>query len=242
MTIRAGVRGAGGAFSLVVHLILLALVLAWRPLAGWVPPAETQLSVELEPPPPPPPPSVELEEPRGGAKAAAPAAPPRAEPRAALDSSRYVLPAPTPAPAAAGLPLPQPGAGAADGQASGGSGGGASGSGSGAESGRGSAPVERLTLVDPSWVVMPTRWDMLEVDPPRALALHVSGGATLACLVDARKRARDCIVLRESPADYGFGAAALRLSALFRIRPPVVNGRPRYDVRVRVPVYFENVK
>jgi protein TonB len=99
-----------------------------------------------------------------------------------------------------------------------------------------------MTLVDPSWIEKPTGWDMLQANPLRAQADHVSGGATLACLVDKRTRARDCFVLRESPGDYGFGTAALKLTGIFRIKPPIVNGRPRYDVRVRVPVYFENLK
>jgi protein TonB len=237
MANRAGVRGAGGAFSLVLHLILLALVLAWRPVAEWAPPAEAPLDVELETELPPPPPIVEPAKDPGSPQRSTAAQARRAEPAVTVDPSRAYLPPQMPSPPPSGSAVRKPGDGGDGGGAEAGSGTGDSTAGAGA-----SPRIEEMSLGQPDWIVKPTGWEMQEVNPYRAMADHVSGGATIACLVNARKRAHDCVVIRESPGNYGFGAAALKLSVLFRIKPPMYNGAPRYDVRVRIPVFFENLK
>jgi protein TonB len=91
-------------------------------------------------------------------------------------------------------------------------------------------------------MVKPTDLQMRKANPSRARLALVSGGAVISCLVTPRNRARDCHILTESPRDYGFGDAAIQLSIHFRIKPPERDGRPRHDVRVRIPVYFDNLK
>jgi periplasmic protein TonB len=242
MTKPAGPRTMSGALSALLHLVLLALVLAWRPLAGWKPPSEPPLTVELEAELPPPPLVVEPEKPSKAGRIANAPAPRRSEPRVAADASTAFLPPQMPSAAPSGMTLQRPESGGGKGQAQAGSGaGGGSVSGSGTDD-EPRAGTEEYSLGPPAWIVKPSDWEMQEVNPDRAKADHVSGGATLGCLVNAHKRAHHCLVLQESPGNYGFGNAALRLSPLFRIKPPVRNGRPRYDVRVRIPVYFENLK
>ncbi|MBX9745514.1 MAG: hypothetical protein K2X34_01335, partial [Hyphomonadaceae bacterium] len=67
--------------------------------------------------------------------------------------------------------------------------------------------------------------------PPVALARGVSGAVTLSCEVGANDTGV-CRASEESPAGYGFAAAAERLSSLLRFAP--IAGT------VAVPVLFEN--
>lgn len=116
-----------------------------------------------------------------------------------------------------------------------GSGSGASGGGGG---GGGAATAER-----PDWIEQPTQQERLMTLSGAAHSVHASGWAILSCLVTRSNRVRHCKVLGESADSsghhpYGFGESALRLSLYFRIRPPMRNGQPRYDIPVRIPVYW----
>jgi TonB family protein len=91
----------------------------------------------------------------------------------------------------------------------------------------------------PEWIERLSAAQMLPYFPRSAIQLHMNGTAWLACQVDAQGRARRCRILREAPQDYGFGPAALRMSRLFRIRPPQRDGLPQYDSWVRIQIDFE---
>lgn len=131
------------------------------------------------------------------------------------------------------------GASGAEGAGPGGTGpgsGGGQGSG-GASAGTGSG--ESAAFARPEWIERLSAAQMLPYFPRSAIQLHMNGTAWLACQVDARNRARRCRVLRETPGDYGFGHAALRMSRLFQIRPPQRDGLPQYDAWVRIQIDFE---
>ena len=49
---------------------------------------------------------------------------------------------------------------------------------------------------------------------------------------------RDCKVAEETPGAFGFGAAALKLSQYFRIRPETEDGQAVDGAQVRVPLTF----
>ena len=91
----------------------------------------------------------------------------------------------------------------------------------------------------------PSAEQMVEALPQRAKQARISGGAILSCLVTAGKMRRACKVLDETQGrlrvrtTLRIRRAALRLSRHFRIRPPLRDGQPRYDIRVRIPVYWE---
>lgn len=96
----------------------------------------------------------------------------------------------------------------------------------------------------PDWIVKPTPEQQAAALSTIVMKAGVSGGAILSCLVTRQNRVRNCKVLKETAGSYSFGQsyefgrAALRLSRTFRVRPPVRDGIPRYDIPVRIPVYW----
>lgn len=73
--------------------------------------------------------------------------------------------------------------------------------------------------------------------PERAILDDVAGEATLDCLVQPNGVLEGCRIVRETPAGYGFGEAALTLVPEMRMRPWTVDGAPYAD-RAEVTVPF----
>jgi TonB family protein len=48
--------------------------------------------------------------------------------------------------------------------------------------------------------------------PNKAAMDHVEGVAKVECVVQATGRLTDCVVISETPKDYGFGVAALKMT------------------------------
>jgi protein TonB len=80
---------------------------------------------------------------------------------------------------------------------------------------------------------------MADYVPWLARRNRIGGEVLLSCVIDERNRARRCIVLSEKPAGHGYGPATLRLSRLFRIKPPMVDGKVRHDIRVGIPIRYD---
>lgn len=100
----------------------------------------------------------------------------------------------------------------------------------------GAAPPLSMTKME--WQRRPNRRDLDDIYPPQALADRLSGQALVACKVDVSGVLSDCFVTDESPAGYGFGAAALKMSTKFRMKPPTENGAPIGGERVIIPINF----
>jgi protein TonB len=94
-------------------------------------------------------------------------------------------------------------------------------------------------LARPQWIERLTIAQMLPYFPPYAVQFRTSGNATLACQVNAQNHARNCRILGETPRTTGFGQAAIRMSHLFRIRPPERDGVPQYETWVRIHIVFD---
>jgi len=74
--------------------------------------------------------------------------------------------------------------------------------------------------------------------PPAARKAGIEGAVLLDCFVLPRDRVRDCKLVEERPAGYGFGKAALRTEPGLRIRVRNQAGRRIYNERVNVISYF----
>lgn len=93
-----------------------------------------------------------------------------------------------------------------------------------------------VQISNPRWLRQPR--DLERYYPRRALAAGIEGEVALDCrvLLDG---ALNCNVISETPAEWGFGAAALRIAGDHRMRPALRDGVPtegRY--RMRVPFYL----
>jgi protein TonB len=94
------------------------------------------------------------------------------------------------------------------------------------------------TILNPDWISKPSGAQLAGAYPDRALDLGIAGSATLLCTVGVNGQVRDCKVAEEAPKDQGFGAAALKLSPYFRIRPETEDGEAVDGALVRVPLTF----
>ena len=104
------------------------------------------------------------------------------------------------------------------------------------------APIEKprppSVIGKPDWLRKPTPAQMMGAYPDRALRQNISGSAKLSCKVTAVGAVRDCVVLSETPSEYGFGGAALRVSKNFKMKPQTVDGQPVDGATVQVPIGF----
>lgn len=82
----------------------------------------------------------------------------------------------------------------------------------------------------------PTGSDFVQFYPATALARGLSGAATLECLVNADGGLR-CRVIEETPADAGFGLAALAVAQKFRVAPTAA-GASNAGRKLRIPIRF----
>jgi TonB family protein len=101
------------------------------------------------------------------------------------------------------------------------------------------APAPKPSVITaPDWLRKPTGADMAEFYPKAAAAAHVEGHATIHCKVAATGELTDCVASNDEPAGQGFGEAALRLSALFKMRPMTRDGIPVSGGRINIPIRF----
>ncbi|MDO8410408.1 MAG: TonB family protein [Phenylobacterium sp.] len=94
--------------------------------------------------------------------------------------------------------------------------------------------------VEPDWLRLPTRSQLMAVFPIKALDKGVGGEATIGCKVSLQGALFDCVVLSEDPADMGFGQAAIALTPQFLMTPAMKDGRPVVG-GVRIPISFKGL-
>ncbi|KRA63877.1 energy transducer TonB [Caulobacter sp. Root655] len=99
-------------------------------------------------------------------------------------------------------------------------------------------PTVAKVIRSPNWLKKPGASEFSRFYPESAMRREVSGQATLACTVAANGALRDCVVAGETPAEEGFGNAAVKLSKYFRMSPQTENGQPVDGASVRIPIKF----
>ncbi|THD80932.1 MAG: TonB family protein [Phenylobacterium sp.] len=87
----------------------------------------------------------------------------------------------------------------------------------------------------PSWTRVPSADDMIAAYPAKARKDGVKGLAILQCAAQADGSLAGCVVESEDPAQYEFGAAALKLAGLIRTTPPCSEAQAH---GVRIPIRF----
>lgn len=88
------------------------------------------------------------------------------------------------------------------------------------------------TISNPHWLQVPR--DLARYYPVMALRRDLEGSVQLDCLVTTTG-ALQCTVISETPTNWGFGAAAIRISQDYRMLPAMRDGAPvegRYRMRV----------
>lgn len=90
-------------------------------------------------------------------------------------------------------------------------------------------------ITNPRWLRQPR--DLGIYYPSRALTRDIPGQVVLDCLVDVAG-ALNCSVVSETPSNWGFGQAALRISRDYRMVPATRNGEA-VEGRYRMRVPFE---
>ena len=95
-------------------------------------------------------------------------------------------------------------------------------------------PIDSKTA---KWISLPTSRDLANAYPPNAMEHSKSGKAVMRCKVRPTGDLVSCVVISETPADYGFGAATLSLAPLFRLRGGPFGPNASIDIPLSFDVY-----
>lgn len=116
-----------------------------------------------------------------------------------------------------------------------GSGTGGTGTGTGSQSGSGG-----VILYQAQWQKLNTAEELHRKVPRNAPS---SGGwGEIACRSAPKFRVTDCKLWSESPKGSGYGQAVLGIADLFRVKPPVVDGKPLIGAWVLIHIGYYNSK
>lgn len=93
-------------------------------------------------------------------------------------------------------------------------------------------------ITRPDWVRWPTAADVQRFYPERALRMQKSGSARLRCRIDGSGMLQNCAVITETPTEFGFGMAALKMESLFQMKPSTIDGASVGGALVYVTIHF----
>ena len=97
-------------------------------------------------------------------------------------------------------------------------------------------PKPLTDITQAEWLHRPSVQDMMAFWP--AGARNQNGRVVMQCIVAAQGTLDGCVVRSETPPGLGFGAAAVAMSKLFLMRPPMRDGVPIEGAEVSIPINF----
>lgn len=101
------------------------------------------------------------------------------------------------------------------------------------------APRRASVITNPDWAAQPSGDEVSRFYPEHAMRNRIGGEAIIACSITVDGDLTSCEVESETPPGEDFGAAAIRMSPYFKMKPKTLNGTPVAGGRVRVPIRFE---
>lgn len=99
-------------------------------------------------------------------------------------------------------------------------------------------PAAPAQITGATWLKRPGAREFDRYYPARAVEREKDGRVVLNCAVNADGTI-NCMVASETPAEWGFGPAAIQISKFFKMAPQTVNGEPTSGGMVTVPITFK---
>jgi protein TonB len=99
-------------------------------------------------------------------------------------------------------------------------------------------PPATHLITRPVWEKLPDGEVFASYYPDRAQRLGKGGKVRLDCKVAANGALQACDVADETPKDYGFGEASLKISRFFRMKPGLDDGRPIAGASVFIDIVW----
>ena len=94
-------------------------------------------------------------------------------------------------------------------------------------------------ITNPEWLRKPNGDDYVSYYPQRAMDLGKPGSATIKCSVRANGTLENCVVTSEDPPGFDFGAATLRISKLWKMKPKTADGQAVEGAEVTIPLRWQ---
>jgi TonB family protein len=90
----------------------------------------------------------------------------------------------------------------------------------------------------PLWVKKPDEATLSQHYPVRAQFRNTDGRAVIECRVLADGNLSACVVIEQTPIDFGFGDAALSLARHFQLAKYTPAGKLTAGIKIRIPLRF----